>query len=156
MQHQLAISPLCQITRYTQILTLSLSFSSLLPFYPFFLSFAPFSLSPSLSLSRFLLSLSLLPSEKAFLRAPFCNKSTAHLRVTLKDVTLKSSEKQMVNHTNYFEIISSTWREEKMWHGQQAVHFAQFNVNSYRIRPFAGIKEETCNTMGVISKDSID
>lgn len=152
MQHQLAISPLCQITRYTQILTLSLSFSSLLPFYPFLLSFVPFSLSPSLVS----FSLSLLPSEKAFLRAPFCNKSTAHLCVTLRDVALKSSEKQMVNCTNYLEIIPSTWCEEKMWHGQQAIHFAQFNVNLYRIRPFAGIQGETCNTMGVISKDSID
>lgn len=66
MQHQLAISPLCQITRYTQILTLSLSFS--LPFYPSFLSlFRSF-----LSLS--LVSFSLLPSEKAFLRASFVTK----------------------------------------------------------------------------------
>lgn len=156
MQHQLAISPLCQITRYTQIL--SLSFSSLLPFYPFILSFSLsfLSLFLPLFLSLSFPSLSLLPSEKAFLRAPFCNKSTAHMCVTLRDVALKSSEKQMVNCTNYLEIIPSTWCEEKMWHGQQAVHFAQFNVNLYRIRPFAGIQGETCNTMGVISKDSID
>lgn len=69
MQHQLAISPLCQVTRYTQILSLSfthflspalsLSFSRSLSLSPPLPS--PFSLSFSPSLSHFLLS---CPAEK--------------------------------------------------------------------------------------------
>lgn len=51
MQHQLAISPLCQITRYTQILSLSLTLSlSLSLSSSFTLPFLPLFLTPSLPL----------------------------------------------------------------------------------------------------------
>jgi len=140
MQHQLAISPLCQITRYTQILTLFLSLS--LSLYPFFLSFA-LSLSSSLSLS--FPSLPLAQQKSLFacdflwqkvqlitcvsLDFSFLQKTKSDLKI----VCLIHLFSVFSNYINIKSILETMPWEQMLIRTVDRTFRTKFNVDLYRI-----------------------
>lgn len=131
-------------------------FSPLLPFLSFSQFFRSF-FFPSSSLFLSLISFSLLPNEKAFLRAPSYDKSTAHVRVTLKDIALKDYNSKSYRAVILIKIIPfSKYGLSKNVTRMADCTFCTIQVDSYRIGPFAGVQGETCDTMKGVSRDSLD